>query len=83
MLLTQPDDRPDDDDEPVGTILTGSAIKRAYLYVCQSEERMRIERENAAKYGVQDIRDFVFVLDGTKVELTYAELKARLLTPNV
>lgn len=82
MLLTQSDDRPDDNDEPAGTVLLGSAIKRAYLYVCQSAERMQIEHENAAKYGVQDIRDFVFVLDGIKVELTYAELKVRLLSPD-
>ena len=79
MLRTTPDYVPDDD-EPVGTILVGSAMKRAYLYVCQSEERMQVEHQNAADYGVQDLRDFVFILDGVKVELTYLELKERLLT---
>lgn len=64
--------------EPPGTILVGSANKRAYLFISQSTERMAVERANAAQFGVQDMRDFVFVLDGQKFELSFDELKARL-----
>lgn len=65
-------------EEPAGTILVGSQNKRAYIFVCQSEERMAIERKNAADHGVQDMREFVFVLDGEVFDLTYAELRGAL-----
>lgn len=64
-----------------GTVLCGSIQKRCYLYVNQSEERMHLERAQARKAGVQGIADFVFVLDGQRVALSYDELKARLLAP--
>lgn len=56
----------------------GSLKQRTYLYVSQSAGRMEIERANARDHGVQDIIDFVFVLDGERIELSYEELKARL-----
>jgi hypothetical protein len=65
--------------EPAGTVLLGSLHKRAYLYVSQSTERMEIERENARRAGVQDVIDFVFELDGKRVELDYRTFKKRLL----
>jgi hypothetical protein len=64
--------------EPAGTVLLGSLDKRAYLYVSQSAERMEIERQNARSAGVQDVRDFVFELDGERIELDYRTLKKRL-----
>lgn len=76
----QTDDLPTET-EPAGTILVGSQHKRAYLYVCQSAERMAIERENARLHGVQDMREFVFVLDGQRFELTFDDLKRRLIGP--
>lgn len=73
------EDRPIPDyDEPAGTILVGSQNKRAYLFVAMTEERMKIERENAARQGVQDLREFVFVFDGRREVFTYEQLKDRL-----
>ena len=69
-------------EEPPGTVIIGSANKRTYLYVCQSAERMEIERKSAHEQGIQDIRDFVFVLDGITFELTYEELKSALHKSN-
>lgn len=65
--------------EPAGTVLLCSLNKRAYLYVSQSAERMEIERANARDAGVQDMHDFVFELDGRRIELDYRTLKKRLL----
>ncbi len=60
--------------ESAGTILIGSQHKRAYLFLSTTAERMEVERANAAAHGVQDLRDFVFVLDGRRYELTYKQL---------
>lgn len=68
--------------EHPGTVLLGSSEKRSYLYVNQSAERMEIERANARQHGVQDVIDFVFVLDGERVELSYDELRERLFMSN-
>jgi hypothetical protein len=68
-------------EEPPGTVLIGSINKRAYLYICQTEQRMEIERKNARYYGIQDPIDFVFVLDGKRHELSYDQLRA-LLRPS-
>jgi methyl coenzyme M reductase subunit C-like uncharacterized protein (methanogenesis marker protein 7) len=64
--------------EPPGTVLLGSIDKRSYLFLCQTSERMTIERQNAREYGIQDPIDFVFELDGVRHELSYEELKRRL-----
>ena len=64
-----------DYEEPAGTILVGSQNKGTYLYVCQTAERMAIERKNAAQCGVQDMRDFVFVFDGKRYELSFEQLR--------
>ena len=64
--------------EPDGTVLLGSIEQRAYLFVCQSAKRMAIERCNARQAGIQDFADFVFVLDGERVEFTYEEFRRRL-----
>ncbi len=78
--VAKTDDLPRGDmDEPPGTILIGSMNKRAYLHISQTGERMKIERANAARHGVQDIRDFVFILDGERVVLTYQQLRERLI----
>ena len=69
----------DDFEEPAGTILCGSQNKRTYLYVCQTAARMKVERENAARAGVQDVRDFVFVLDGERYELSFEMLRDALM----
>lgn len=64
--------------EPAGTILLGSIDKGAYLFLCQSSARMRIERENARQYGIQDPIDFVFEFDGVRYELRYDDLRGLL-----
>ena len=43
---------------------------------------MAYERMAAVQAGVNNMREFVFVLDGERVELSYEQLKQRLLTPN-
>jgi len=64
--------------EPAGTVLLGSIDKRAYLFLCQSAERMKIERQNARQYGIQDPVDFVFEFDGVRHEVSYERLKYAL-----
>ena len=64
--------------EPPGTVLLGSINKRAYLYICQTEERMEIEHKNACQHGIQDPIDFVFEFDGERFALSYSQLKRAL-----
>ena len=64
--------------EPVGTVLLGSINKRCYLFLCQSAERMKIERRNARQHGIRDPIDFVFEFDGQRYELSYEQLRALL-----
>jgi hypothetical protein len=64
--------------EPAGTVLLGSIRKRAYLYVCQTDDRMEIERANARQHGIQDPIDFLFYFDGQRFAVSYADLKAML-----
>lgn len=64
--------------DPPGTILVCSQQKRAYLFLSMTADRMNTERANAAAHGVQDVRDFVFVLDGERFVLTFDELRDRL-----
>jgi hypothetical protein len=67
--------------ERPGTVLLGSIGKRAYLFLCQTAERMGIERQNARQHGIQDPIDFVFEFDGRRHELSYEELRDRLQQP--
>jgi len=78
-MTTRADDLPLSDlQEPPGTILVGSQQKRAYLFLSMTAKRMKAERANAIASGVQDVRDFVFVLDGERFVLTFDELRDRL-----
>lgn len=64
--------------EPEGTVLLGSIDKRCYLFLCQTAKRMEIERANARQHGIQDPIDFIFELEGTRYEVSYARLCAAL-----
>jgi hypothetical protein len=66
-------------EEPAGTVLLGSIEKRAYLYVVQTCERMRLEHANARQHGIQDPHDYVFVLDGHRFEISHEGLLSALL----
>jgi hypothetical protein len=64
--------------EKPGTVLLGSIDKGAYLFLCQSSARMRLERDTARASGIQDPIDFVFEFDGVRYELRYEALRALL-----
>lgn len=67
--------------EPPGTVLLGSINRGCYLFLCQTAERMKIERANARQSGIQDPIDFVFELDGRRHELSYEQLVGLLTAP--
>lgn len=61
-----------------GTVKVGDPEERTFLFLSMTKDRMQAERDAARKFGIKEMVDFRFVIEGRAIEMNYDELVTRL-----